>query len=53
MEFKSRTDLANFFREMEDEGWITSEWKLDPAMISGVKGTRATRVYSINFMRVK
>lgn len=56
MEFKSRTALHEFFLELEREGWIERDWIVKPHTFveNGVetKGTRATRVFKINFNRV-
>ena len=58
MEFNSKTDLALFFGQLEKDGWIETEWTVKPHMMTlkdGTKaeGTRATRLFKINFNNVK
>jgi len=58
MEFTTKTDLALFFSQLEKDGWIETEWTVKPQMMtlkdgSKVEGTRATRLFKINFNNVK
>jgi hypothetical protein len=57
MEFNSKTDLALFFSQLEKDGWIETEWTVKPITMmkdgKEIEGTRATRVFKINFNNVK
>ena len=49
MEFKSRTALAQHFKQLLDEGWITSEWIIKHTDTN----TIGNRMFKINFDNVK
>ncbi len=49
MEFKSKTALHEHFHQLEELGYVTSEWILR----SVGKKTKATRYYKINFNKFK
>ena len=49
MEFESRTALSEHFKMLEREGWIKSDYKIEQID----EGTRVTKVFIINFEKVK
>ncbi len=48
MNFKSRTALAEHFKELEEDGWVTKDWLFED--IDGK--THGVKVFKINFERV-
>ena len=58
MDFNTKADLALFFGQLEKDGWIETEWTVKPQIMTlkdgkKVEGTRATRLFKINFNNVK
>ncbi len=53
MEFKSKSELARHFKQLEAEGWVTSDWLIKEYMDGDKPMTRKTKVFKINFDNVK
>lgn len=51
MEFKSRTALAQHFKELEKEGWVTSEW-IEKDHPTQLEWRIKSRVFKINFSNI-
>lgn len=52
MNFKSRTALAEHFKQLEKEGWITSSWLSTFITENDEPKTRLQKVFKINFANV-
>ena len=53
MKFKSRTALAEHFKELEKNGYVISSVISEPFFKNGKNGWKHIRVFKINFDNVK
>lgn len=52
LNFKSKTALAQHFKQLEKDGWISSEWKLTYYKKDGKDMTKGIRMFKINFNNI-